>query len=101
MDILQADNIRQLRAAILQIIYGNQVSQRSRLRFTPLHGAVSRLFFDVSENELITVLQDLKERGYISYERDEDEYRRSHKTVIGALQIQPRGRDLVERTLID
>lgn len=101
MEQLQADNTRQLRAAVLQIIYGNQQNQRSRLRFTPLYGAIARLGFDVSTNELITVLQDLQERGYVKYTRDEAQYRDYRKTVISEIQILPAGRDLVEKTNAD
>ena len=101
MQQLEADNTRQLRAAVLQIIYSNQQNQRSRLRFTPLYGAITRLGFDVSINVLVTVLQDLKERGYIKYTRDEDAYRESRKTVISEIQILPEGRDVVEKTTAD
>jgi hypothetical protein len=95
MDILLADNIRQLRSAILQIVY------ESRLRMIPLYGAVTRLYFDVSEDEFITVLQDLKERGYLSFQRDEELYRKKRKTMIGEIQVLPAGRDLVEKTRVD
>lgn len=101
MDILQAHNIRQLRATILQIIYENHARQQSRLRLVPLHGALERLFFDVSEDELVTVLQDLKDRGYLSYAQDAAAWKKSRKTVIGEIQILPAGRDLVEKTKQD
>ncbi len=101
MDILQGDNVRELRATILQLVYENHLKQRSRLRLLPLYGAVTRLFFDVSENELLTVIQDLKERGYLTFERDEELYRKTRKTVIGEIQILPAGRDLVEKTKAD
>jgi hypothetical protein len=101
MDILQGDSVRELRATVLKIVYENHLQQRSRLRLVPLYGAVSRLFFDVSEDEMITVMQDLKERGYLSYQRDEALYRKKRKTVIGEIQILPAGRDLVEKTRVD
>jgi hypothetical protein len=67
----------------------------------PLYGAVTRLYFDVSEDEFITVLQDLKERGYLSFQRDEELYRKKRKTMIGEIQVLPAGRDLVEKTRVD
>lgn len=101
MHILQADNIRNLRAAILQIIYDNHFERRSRLRLTPLHGALDRLRFEVSEDELVTVLEDLKERGYLTFSKDEQKWRKSRELVIGEIQIMPAGRDLVEKTRND
>jgi hypothetical protein len=100
--ILQADNIRNLRAAILQVVYDNHFGRRSRLRLTPLHGAIDRLrFVDVSEDELVTVLEDLKERGYLTFSRDEEKWRKHRELVIGEIQITPLGRDLVEKTRVD
>lgn len=101
MDIPQGINVRQLRAAILQIVYDNHFRQRSRLRLVPLLGALTRLFFDVSEDELITVLQDLKERKYLDFKRDEERYRKNREIVIGEIEIKPAGRDLVEKTNVD
>src|SRR5438552_18897279 len=101
MDILQADNVRQLRAAILQFIYDNHFAQRSRLRLVQLHGALSRMFFDVSEDELVTVMQDLQERRYLTFKRDEELYRKKRENRIGDIEISPAGRDLVEQTCAD
>jgi len=99
MHILQALNIRELRAAILQIVYDNHCRQQSRLRLTPLHGALEMLFFDISVDDLVTVLQDLSERSYLSFKRDEGKWKKSREQVIGEIQILPAGRDLVERTV--
>jgi hypothetical protein len=96
MHILQAENIRNLRGTILQIVYDNHFARNSRLRVTPLHGALERLFFDVSEDELVTVLEDLKERGCLTFTRDEQKWKKSREVVIGEIQITPKGRDLVE-----
>lgn len=96
MHILQAANIRQLRATILQIVYDNHFNRASRLRLTPLHGALTQLFFDVSEDELVTVMEDLQERECLTFARDEKKWRKSRELVIGEIQITPKGRDLVE-----
>jgi hypothetical protein len=98
MHILQANNIRGLRATILQIVYDNHFKRNSRLRLTPLHGALERLFFDISEDELVTVLEDLQERGCLTFTRDEKKWKKSRELVIGEIQITPKGRDLVEDT---
>lgn len=96
MHILQAANIRELRATILQIVYDNHFSRSSRLRLTPLHGALERLFFDVSEDELVTVMEDMRERGCLTFTRDEKKWKKSRELIIGEIQITPKGRDLVE-----
>lgn len=96
MHILQAENIRTLRGTILQIVYDNHLKRNSRLRLTPLHGALERLFFDVSEDELVTVLEDLQERSCLTFTRDEAKWKKSREVVIGEIQITPKGRDLVE-----
>jgi hypothetical protein len=103
MDILQANNAKQLRAAILGILYDNQRAQRSRLRMVMLNGALEKLFFEITPNDLITVLQDLKERGYATFKEgfaNEDD-RRAGRRTLGEIQILPAGRDLVERTKTD
>ncbi len=94
MDITQADNIRQLRATILRTVYDNHRQQQSRLRLVLLEGMLERLFFEVSRNDLVTVLQDLKERGYLRFTEKKDPW--THKIEIGEMQITPEGRDLVE-----
>jgi len=99
MDITQAENIRQLRATILRTVYDNHRQQQSRLRLVLLEGMLERLFFEVARNDLIAVLQDLKERGYLNFREDRDRYTR--KVNIGEIQITPKGRDLVEKTETD
>jgi hypothetical protein len=97
MEPTQADNIRQLRAAILKLVYENQQEQRSRLRVIQLAGALSRLFYEFEDlNELKAVLQDLKERGYVQFTEEREKF--SRKVEFGPISITPDGRDLVELT---
>ncbi|MCU1308243.1 MAG: hypothetical protein JWN45_2938 [Acidobacteriaceae bacterium] len=95
MDITQAENIRQLRATILTTVYDNHRKQHSRLRLVQLAGVLETLFFDIALNDLVTVLQDLKERRYLEFKENKDRW--THRVNIGEIQITPKGRDLVER----
>src|SRR5574341_835176 len=97
MEILQADFVRVLRAAILKAIYVNNAQRAPRLSLVILHGHLDK-FFDLSQDDLVTLLEDLEERGYLSYERDERLWRKSRGVRISNLQLTPAGRDLVEGT---
>lgn len=90
----RADALRQQRIAgkTLQFVFDNQRRQQHRLDHIDLLQLFADLFFDVGENLLLTLLQDLKERGYLTYEeeRDPDEALKIRK-----IQITPAGRDIV------
>jgi hypothetical protein len=100
MNILERDNIRVLRAEILKAIHENHRQRRPRLRLIVLQGHLDRLYFDVGEDDLITVLEDMQERGYLSFERDPEAWKQRKVLPMG-MQITPRGRDLVEGTNTD
>lgn len=99
MDILQAENIKVLRATVLGLVYDNHTRQQSRLTMVGLGGALDRLHFDCPLNHLATVLQDLKERGCLDFESTKDRY--TGRISIGKIRILPYGRDLVEGTKKD
>jgi hypothetical protein len=54
---------------------------------------------DVGENELITVLQDLFDRGYVVYSEKKNRF--TNRVEISLIQLTPKGRDLGERTTED
>lgn len=101
MEILKADFVRVLRAEILKAAYESHSLRLPRLSLVPLQTHLDRLHFDVSEDDLATVLEDLKDRGYVSYERDEVAWRKHRRLRIGKIQATPAGRDLVEQTKAD
>ncbi|MFQ5696272.1 MAG: hypothetical protein ACE5HB_09810 [Terriglobia bacterium] len=90
---------RRLRRVILQLVYENQESQRHRLDDITLHSALDRLHHDVSRNGVRTVLQDLRERGFLRFvsEKNVD----TGKVALRKIEITPGGRDIVEGTKQD
>jgi hypothetical protein len=91
---------KRLRGVILELLQTNHDQQRSRFDSTMLWSALVRgLGFDASENDVMTVLQDLHGRGYVTY--TEIKNARKGEYHIVQIELQPRGRDLLEGTITD
>jgi hypothetical protein len=91
---------RRLRGVILELLQTNHDQQKSRLDSSAVwSGLVRGLGFDVSENEVITVLQDLEGRGYLRYEEIKNQ--RLGLYYIVRIELTPKGRDLLEGTITD
>jgi len=91
---------KRLRGMILELLQTNHDEQKSRFDSTMLWSALVRgLGFDASENDVITMLQDLRGRSYISY----TEIKNLRLGVYRIVQIElcPKGRDLLEGTIAD
>ncbi len=58
---------RHLRGLILRLIYLNHNAQRKRLTSTVIRGTLEREGWGFDPEDVITMLQDLKERGYIRF----------------------------------
>jgi hypothetical protein len=84
-----------LRGVILELVFGNHCRQESRLDHLIIWGTLSSMQFGVGRNEVLTALQDLRDREYIRFQehRDDD----TGRTSISKIEITPRGRDLVEK----
>lgn len=91
--------VKRLRGAIVEIVYQGHREQRTRMDAVMLWGVLRDLQYDVSENEVITQLQDLKERHYLDFL--EERLRKTGEVMISKIQITPGGRDLVEGTVQD
>jgi transcription initiation factor IIE alpha subunit len=87
---------RRLRGVVLKLIYENHEAQKHRLDDVTLTGVLERLQFDVYVNLVREILQDLRERGLISYDGQRDRMSGSH--AIRKIQITPGGRDIIEKT---
>jgi len=99
MSVLDNETKRRLRGVILKLVYENHEKQRHRLDDLTLHGVLERLHYDLSRNEVRTLVQDLGERDCLKCieERDKD----SGKVSLRQIQILPRGRDLIEKSETD
>jgi hypothetical protein len=91
---------KRLRGVVLEMLQTNHDKQQSRYDSSMLWSALVRgLGFDASENDVITILQDLKGRGYIQY--DEIRNQRLGIYYIVRIELCPKGRDLLEGTITD
>ncbi len=99
MKALDTETVRRLRGEILELVYEGHHAQRSRLTDLILWGVLKRLQYDVSQNDVLTTLQDLSDRKYLSFTEDRNE--RTGVVRITQIQITPSGRDLVEGTKSD
>jgi hypothetical protein len=92
--------MKRLRGRILLLLCTNHDDQESRLDSSALWSVLfNRMRFDVSRDQVLTCLQDLKGRGYIDFiqQRDYDK----GKTYIVMIELCPKGRDLLEGTIED
>jgi DNA-binding PadR family transcriptional regulator len=90
---------RRLRGVMLKLVYENHEAQQYRLDDVTLTGVLERLQFDVYVNLVREILQDLNERGFISYESEKNRTTGAHP--IRKIKITPKGRDLIEKTTTD
>ena len=93
---LDAQQNKRLRGAILEILNTRHQAQQSRLDHVALWHVLLDLRFDLGENDLLTLLQDLYDRRLIAYEESRD--RRTNRVSVFKLQLTPAGRDLCEGT---
>jgi hypothetical protein len=93
---LDAQQNKRLRGAILEILNTRHQAQQSRLDHVALWHVMLDLRFDLGENDLLTLLQDLYDRRLIAYEESRD--RRTNRVSVFKLQLTPAGRDLCEGT---
>lgn len=96
---LSIEVTKRLRGEILELVDEGHRRQESRLNDLVLWGVLQRMHYDVSQNDVLTVLQDLKERGYINCFEEKD--RRTGSVRISQIQITPSGRDVLEGTKVD
>jgi hypothetical protein len=93
------ENRKRLRGTILELVNEGHQQQRSRMDDVVLWGVLRKLQYDVGMNDVRTVLQDVKDRGYLVFQ--EDRNRKTNELRISLIMITPRGRDVVEGTILD
>jgi hypothetical protein len=93
---VDAQQNKRFRGAILEILNTRHGAQQSRVDHVALWHIMLDLRFDLGENDLLTLLQDLYDRRLITYEETRD--RRTNRVSIYKLQLTPAGRDLCEGT---
>lgn len=93
---LDAQQNKRLRGAILEIVNTRHAAQQTRLDHVALWHIMLDLRFDLGENDLLTLLQDLHDRDLLAYVEARD--RKTNRVSLFKLQITPLGRDLCEGT---
>jgi hypothetical protein len=92
------EQVKRLRGAVLELVYSRHRGQQSRMDHVALWNMLIELQHDAGENDVITVLQDLKERGYTTFAEKKNRF--TNRTEISLIQITPKGRDLVEAAVL-
>jgi hypothetical protein len=90
---------KRIRGVIIDVLYGRHANQLSRVDHVALWHILINLGCDLGEDEMLTQLQDLFDRGYVSFNESRD--RRSNRPQIFRIQLTSRGRDLREQTITD
>lgn len=91
--------LKRWRGVVLELVYSGHRAQQSRLDYLALWGLMQDLGHDVGRNDVITICQDLKERGYLEFREEKNRW--TNATELYEIRIMPYGRDLVERTKRD
>jgi hypothetical protein len=96
---IDAQQNKRFRGAILEILNTRHAAQQSRLDHVALWHIMRDLRFDLGENDVLWLCQDLRDRGLIAYEEKRD--RQTNRVSLFKLQLCPAGRDLCEGTHTD
>jgi hypothetical protein len=99
MSEIAANRLKRHRGVALQFIYTNHHQQLSHMDDLQLWGLFIDLGYTVGQNEVLTLVQELRDRGYLTIV--EKVNRITGRVEISRIQITPSGRDLVERTQED
>jgi predicted transcriptional regulator len=97
--VTDAGQNKRTRAVIVELLNIRHSEQKSRPDHVLMWHMLRDLGCDVSENEVLTILQDLCDRGYVNYRADRD--RATGRIAISQIQLTPKGRDLIEGTIAD
>lgn len=97
-EALTAKEARQLRGLVLTLVYLNQKRQGAHLTSTVILGTLTREGYQFSRKDVLTVIQDLRDRDLLRYQqmRDDDQ-----RMFIFQIEITARGRDLHDGIISD
>ena len=95
----KASQIRRHRGLVLQLAHTNREDQLSRMDDVELWGALLDLRIEVGQNTVLSLLQDLKDRGYLRFDESRD--RLTGRMRCRKIELCGAGCDLVEHTRTD
>jgi hypothetical protein len=88
-----------MRGEILKMVSRNHREQRTRMNDVLMAKVLRDLGYDVGQDEVVTVLQDLGRRGYLAFREERD--KRSNRVSLWLIEITPLGQDVIEKTHVD
>jgi hypothetical protein len=94
MNVHDKAQMKRLRGAVVTLVYSGHRNQESRLDDLALWGLMQDLHFDVGENDVLTLLQQLKDFGYLKFE--EKKNRRTNRVEISFIELTADGIRLAE-----
>jgi hypothetical protein len=86
---------RNMRGAILKLVYQRHERQEERFWLKNLQTALAGLDFRAYENVVVELLQDLSDRGFVKFDEKRDG--KTGDLQISRIMLTPRGRNVVER----
>ena len=90
---------KRVRAAIIDMLYVRHQMQQSRVDHVQLWHMLRDMGHDLGENDVLTQVQDLSDRGYVTCQSSKNRF--TNRTSISLIQLTARGRDLQEETIRD
>ncbi len=88
------DKIKRFRGAMLMLLCEGHNAQRSRMDDVAMAHALQSLAWDIGLNDVLTVLQYMRGRGWVGYR--EWRNRVTNRLELSQIELLPDGRDLVE-----
>lgn len=92
--------MRRWRGLVLELVDSGHKNQERRMDYGVLWGLMQDMgSADISGNDILVILQDLMDRGYITATQTRNKW--TNRVAIDLIQITPAGRDLIEGTKTD
>ncbi len=91
---LDPKGARQLRGMILRLVYVNHNAQGTRLNSTLIWGVLDREGWRFSLDDVLTMTQDLSDRGYLRFQKMRDPVK--NRWHLFAIELTAEGRDLFD-----
>ena len=95
----RASKKKRWRGVILQLVHKNHEMQEGRYRDGDLWVTMRDLSYDVGLNDVLTLLQDLKSRGYLAFKESKNDF--TNRVEITNIEITSGGINLVEKLHTD
>lgn len=93
VSIVDPQRDRQLRGLLLRLLYLNHSRQDKRANSTLLAAVLQREGYDFSDDQVLTMLQDLRDRDYLRFQHIK---KASGRVYLFNIELTSKGRDLMD-----